>query len=102
MEDGLIKQEMKDILFRESLRTSNLYLLPKIHKADNPGRPIINSIRSIIETLSAYVDEILRKYSSKCLSYVKDTSHFLNIIKDHKTDQGAYLCTIDVLALNTV
>ena len=101
MEDGLIKQEMKDILFRESPRTSNLYLLPKIHKANNPGRPIINSIGSITETLSAYVDEILRKYSSKCQSYVKDTSHFLNIIKDQKTDQGAYLCTIDVSALYT-
>ena len=66
------------ILLRSHPRTSNLYLLPKIHKQYYPGRSIINSIGSLIETLSAYVDldEILRKYSKLAKSYVKDTSHF--------------------------
>ena len=41
------------ILFRSNPRTSNLYLLPKIHKKDNPGRPIIKSVGSLTETISA-------------------------------------------------
>ena len=85
--EGLISKEMRNILYRENPRTSNLYLLPKIHKANNPGRPIINSIGSITEPLSAYADQILRKYSKKCESYIKDTSHFLNIVKDIKTER---------------
>ena len=101
VEKGLISKEMRNMLYRENPRTSNLYLLPKIHKANNPGRPIINSIGSITEPLSAYVDQILRKYSKKCESYIKDTSHFLNIVKDIKTEEGAILCTIDVSALYT-
>ena len=98
---GLISKEMRNMLYRDNPRTSNLYLLPKIHKANNPGRPIINFIGSITEPLSAYVDQILRKYLKKCESYIKDTSHFLNIVKDIKTEEGAILCTIDVSALYT-
>ena len=37
------------ILYRSNPRTSNLYFLPKIHKKDNPGRPIINSVGSLTE-----------------------------------------------------
>ena len=51
---------------------SNLYLLPKIHKKNNPGRPIINSVGSLRETMSALINEILRKYSKLAKSYIKD------------------------------
>ena len=44
-----IDDDIFKILFRPNPRTSNLYLLPKIHKKDNPGRPIINSVGSLTE-----------------------------------------------------
>ena len=46
---GLITEKEFKILYRRFPRWSNLYLLPKIHKKGNPGRPIINSIGSITE-----------------------------------------------------
>ena len=98
---GFINEELFKILYRANPRTSNLYLLPKIHKKNNPGRPIINSVGSLTETLSAFIDEILRKYSKLATSYVKDTSHFLQIIKDVKTNQGDLIATVDVTALYT-
>ena len=99
--EELIDEELYKILYRETPRTSNLYLLPKIHKKDNPGRPIINSIGSLTETLSALVDEILRKYSKLVTSYVKDTTHFLNIIKELTITELCLLGTVDVTALYT-
>ena len=97
----LIDEDLHKILFRERPRIFNLYLIPKIHKKDVPGRPIINSVGSLTETISALVDEVLRKYSKLARSYVKDTSHFLNIIKEIKVDLEEYLATVDVTALYT-
>ena len=37
-------------------RIPTFYLLPKIHKPNNPGRPIVNGIGSVTEKISAYVD----------------------------------------------
>ena len=68
-----IDEDIFKLLFRPNPRTSNLYLLPKIHKKNNPGRPIINSVGSLTETISALVDEILRKYSKLAGSCIKDT-----------------------------
>ena len=80
---------------------SNLYLLPKVHKPNNPGRLIINSKGSITETLSACVDLKLRKYSQECNSYIKDMTHFLQLIKDLKIQPNTILVTVDVNSLYT-
>ena len=96
-----IDDDIFKILFRPNPRTSNLYLLPKIHKKNNPGRPIINSVGSLTETISALVDEILRKYSKLAKSYIKDTSHFLQEIQNIEIHSGDMIATVDVMALYT-
>ena len=97
----LIDDDIFKLLFRPNPRTSNLYLLPKIHKKNNPGRPIINSVGSLTETISALVDEILRKYSKLAGSYIKDTSHFLQEIQNIEIHSGDIIATVDVTALYT-
>ena len=92
---------MFKIPFCSNPRTLNLYLLPKIHKENNPGRPIINSVGSLTETLSAFVDEILRKYSKLATSYVKDTTHFLELTMELNVQEYDLLCTVDVTDLYT-
>ena len=77
------------------------HLLPKIHKKNNPGRPIINSVGSLTETISALVDEIRRKYSKLAVSYIKDTSHFLQEIQNIEIHPGDIIATVDVTALYT-
>ena len=79
--------EIIDETTKENLQTKNpkipsLYLVPKIHKPNNPGRPIVNSIGSVTEKISAFVDKHLRKFTSWIPSYAKDTAHFINIIKN--------------------
>ena len=57
---GIITDTTKESLQTKNPRTSTFYMLPKIHKPGNPGRPIVNSIGSITEKISAFVDSHLR------------------------------------------
>ena len=96
-----LTEEEAIYLFRDNPRTSNFYTLPKIHKKNNPGRPIVNSIGSITEKLSEFVDENIKNLAQQVPSYIKDTTHFLTLIQDITTNPDDLLVTIDVSSLYT-
>ena len=76
------------------------YLLPKIHKKNCPGRPVISGCNTRTEKISAFVDSKLKPLVSQSPSFVKDTNHFLNKLKAMgKFPDGAILVTIDVMGL---
>ena len=75
------------------------YTLPKIHKDNNPGHPVITSIGCHTANISKYVDHHLQEYVTKLPSYVKDTTDFINKIKDVKVPDHAILVTMDVSSL---
>ena len=77
-------------------------LLPKIHKANNPGRPVINSIYCHTSRMSQFVDYYLQPEAKKLKSYVKDTIDFIKKIEaiDHVSDDF-YLVSLDVPTLYT-
>ena len=77
------------------------YTLPKIHKKSNPGRPVISSISCHTTNISKYVDHHLQEHVSKLPSYVKDTTDFINKIKDLTVPDNAILATMDVSSLYT-
>ena len=81
---------------KENLQTKNpkipsFYLLPKTHKPNNPGRPIVNSIG-----ISHREDFSLCRSTPRIPSYVKDTTNFINIIKNIQLEPHDILVTIDV------
>ena len=93
-------------LLGKNLKTKNpkitsFYLLPKTHRPHNPGRPIVKSIGSVTEKISAFADEHLRKFTPRIPSYVKDTTHFINITKNIQFDLDDLLVTIEVSSLYT-
>ncbi len=45
---------------RAELRTPQFYMLPKIHKPDHPGRPILSANDGPTERISKYLDYFLR------------------------------------------
>ena len=63
---NIIDESTYNNLQTKNPRIPTFYLLPKIHKNDNPGRPIVNGIGSVTEKISAYVDTILMSWG---LSY---------------------------------
>ncbi|CAN7978809.1 unnamed protein product, partial [Ixodes persulcatus] len=81
------------------------YMLIKVHKPNNPGRPIISGIGTPTERISEFVDHAIKHIPPLLQSYVKDTTHFLNLI-DHMNGSGlvsqeSILVTIDVSSLYT-
>ena len=59
------------------LRPANSRTLPKIHKPNNPGRPVISSANNHTEKLSAYGDEFLRPFAQALPSHIRDTTDFI-------------------------
>ena len=73
---GITDKAIRENLQMKNPRIPSFYLLPKIHKLNNPGRPIVNSIGSVTEKISAFVDLHQRRFAPRIPSYVKDTTHF--------------------------
>ena len=65
-------------------KPGTFYLLPKIHKQGNPGRPIVSGIGTITEGVSGYGDGILRPYARSVPRYIQDTTDFLCRLKTIK------------------
>ena len=60
VKNGEIQHDVAKLLKPVQSRTPIFYMLPKIHKINHPGRPVISSVNSHTEKISAYVDEFLR------------------------------------------
>lgn len=83
-------------------RTPLFYFLPKIHKTNNPPRPIISGCDSPTDRLSAYVTHFITPLASKLPSSIKDTKDFLRKIQDvPPLPHGSLLVTADVSSLYT-
>ena len=85
-------------------QTSNFYLLPKIHKANNPGRPIVSSHSCPTVLISQYVDSVLSPIVSTLPSFIQDTPHFLRLIQNFEFPENPSertLFTMDVTSLYT-
>ena len=85
----MIKEEIKDEnlpseatnLIVDNPKCARFYPRPKIHKTYNPGRPIVSNCSFPTERVSKYLDKILNPIDENLGSYVKDSTHVLNILK---------------------
>lgn len=94
------------LLKNNSYRQSVFYILPKIHKINCPGRPIVSAVNCPTERISSYLDYILQPFVVSLPSYVKDTTHALNIFNSFNTrstssSQTRFIFTMDVNSLYT-
>ena len=69
--DGKLDEKMANQLKPKNPRTPRMYLLPKIHKPGNPGRPVVSSIGCHTERISKYVDHHLQPINRNLLSYIR-------------------------------
>ena len=53
----------------ENLRTSRFYLLPKVYKTGNPGRPIVSACNCRTELIATYLDRITTPLVQSLLSF---------------------------------
>ena len=81
-ERDLITKHTKKFLTPYQPQATRFYLLPKIHRVGNPGRPIVSSNGAPTEKISAFVDHYLRPLVTNIPSYLKDTTDFLRRLQD--------------------
>ena len=74
-------------LLVEDPATSYFYLLAKIHKANNPGRPIVSNINCPTYQIAKYLSEVLRPIVEQLPTYIRDTTHLLNIVEQFQFSQ---------------
>ena len=100
--DGHIDDETKSYLKPHLPNPGRFYILPKIHKTGNQGRPIVSSNSHPTEHISEFVDFHSKPLVNKLPSYVKDTNHFLNILLTlPDLPANSLLVTLDVSSLYT-
>lgn len=99
---GHLEEKMANKLKTSNPKTPRLYLLPKIHKPGNPGRPVVSSIGCHTERISQYVDYHLQPLNKSLPSYVQDTTDFLKKLEAlPEVPEGSILVTMDVRSLYT-
>lgn len=91
-------------------RERRFYVLPKIHKDPQkwtipfevpPGRPIVSDCGSETYYTAEYLDYYLNPLSVKHPAYVKDTQHFIEIVKSLRIPPDSYFFSMDVDSLYT-
>lgn len=96
LDEGLKKQ-----LLPNNEITHRIYGAPKIHKNDTPLRPILNTIGLPTYGLANYVAESLTPFVGKSDSYIKDSSHYVDLIKGKRLDLEEKIVSFDVTQLFT-
>ena len=83
------------------LKAKEVLELAKEHKIMPPGRPIVSSVGSLTEPMSAFVDGHLQPALKNIQSFVKDTTSFLRILQDVELPKECLFATMDVSSLYT-
>ena len=112
---NIVKNTINDLIAKQELpttaknliittpTTSCIYFLPKIHKPNNPGRPIVSACSCPTELISSYLDKIMAPIVKTLPSYIKDSQHALEIFRDFSfLDQNKLIFTMDITSLYTV
>ena len=58
-------------------KASTFYMLPKKHKPENPGRPLINPVNYHTPSLSQYLDHHLQPHIKELKAFFKDSTDFI-------------------------
>ena len=100
---NVLDAKMAEKLKATDPRTPRFYLKPKIHKPNNPGRPVVSSINCHTERISQFVDYHLQPLTKKLTSYIQDTTDFLRKLQNlpEKLPDDTILVTMDVRSLYT-
>ncbi|KAG8238555.1 hypothetical protein J437_LFUL017137 [Ladona fulva] len=75
--------------------------LPKIHKEDVPLRPIVSTIGSPTYKLARFFARALQPHVGRTPSYVKNSRHFIEILRTARLKSTDILVSFDVKSLFT-
>ena len=78
-------------------------MLPKIHKdpLNPPGRPVVSGSGGPTEKISQLVDHFIGQIVLLSQSYIRDSTHLINIHNGFTVLPEMLLCTLDITSLYT-
>jgi hypothetical protein len=79
----------------------HLYGLPKIHKPDIPLSPRVSSIDSPWYAMAGFLHQILSPLAGKSESFVKNSGHFVQLLKSVNLQSSETLVSFDIVSLFT-
>ena len=68
----------------DEVRTLQFHILPKVHKPDIPGIPLVSSVECYTSKISKFVGHFHQLHAKSLPSYINDTSDFINKINETK------------------
>jgi hypothetical protein len=98
---GHIDDKTMEYLTPEDPKQGRFYFLPKIHKQDNPGRPIVSANGRPTEKISEFIDFHLRPFVENLPSHIKDNTDYLKKMGNLTIPEDITLVTMDVISLYT-
>ena len=84
-DNNYLSKKAHKFLSPTDCRTARFYLLPKVHKLGNTGRPIISGNGSPTKHVSLFVDSFLKPLVPLVSSYIHDTPDLLRSILDTRS-----------------
>ena len=99
---SFVDDEIKKKLLTYDPLISRIYGLPKIHKHGIPIRPIEDTIGSPTFRLTKYHANKLKPLVGNTSFFIKDSSFFIEKIKDRNMDENELLLSMDVVSLFTM
>ncbi|XP_018376461.1 PREDICTED: uncharacterized protein LOC108769774 [Trachymyrmex cornetzi] len=98
--DYITKQDY-NYLYVSDGSLPGIYGLPTIHKVDVPLRIIVSAIDSTLYPLASFLHKIISKVSLESQSYIKNSFHLIEIIKNISLGDNDVLVSLDVVSLFT-
>ncbi|XP_063622430.1 uncharacterized protein LOC134794549 [Cydia splendana] len=98
----LFEEDVFDRLYKPKIvLPPKLYGLPKVHKRNVPLRPIVSQISSPTYDLAKHVASVLQPLVGSTSSFVKDSRHFIDILKGITLEPDEVMVSFDVESLFT-
>ncbi|XP_063540745.1 uncharacterized protein LOC134749659 [Cydia strobilella] len=99
---GLFEEDVFNRLYKPKIvQPPKLYGLPKVHKTNVPLRPIVSQISSPTYDLAKHVASVLQPIVGGTPSFVKDSRHFIDILKGITLEPDDIMVSFDVESLFT-
>ena len=103
LQRGQMSQSTCNYLTTDIDRTQQFYLLPKIHKdpCNPPGKTYNLRQWWANRKKSQFVDHFIGPLVPLSKSYIRDSTHLINILSKFIMQPGILLCTLDTTSLYT-
>ena len=95
----LLPKKIADGLKVINPKIPKFYMSRKIHKPNNPGKPVIDLIECHTSEISRFVHYHLQPVVKQIPSYIKDTNHFINKVNNFSVPVNSILVTMNIRSL---